>query len=213
MSSRFEQARIGQLLSDYSPTAAPQSGLDFGDYLSLLWRFDQCTALPARARYYRACATALGRALAMDATPLGRMVASAQPGAVYAQLPNLPYRSGGRLLDARDRQAAIGQLIALRHDVLRIGTYQEAWRGGFPGHGLLDIELRERVFAVLFTALQGQYASFARLLLVIDIVLGQLLLGADNRREFELYDLVMSHGYPDPASARVQREFLADAAE
>jgi hypothetical protein len=210
MHSRFEQARIGQLLSEYAPHAAPQLAMDFGDYLSLLYRFDQCAALPARARYYRACILALGRALDLDSTPLGRLVASVTPGTAYDELPNLPYRSGGRLVDARDRKAATAQLIALRRDILRIGTYQESWNGGFPGHGLLDTELRERVFAVLFTALQGQYGSFARLLLVIDIVLGNLLLGADNAQEVALFDLVMTHNYPDPASLKAQREYMAD---
>jgi hypothetical protein len=210
MHSRFEQARIGQLLGEYAPQSAPQLALDFGDYLSLLYRFDQCAALPARARYYRTCITALGRALEIENTPLARLVGLVTPGTAYDELPNLPYRSGGRLVDARDRKAAIGQLVALRRDILRIGTYQEGWNGGFPGHGLQDIELRERVFAVLFTALQGQYGTFARLLLVIDIVLGNLLLGDDHSREMPLFDLVMTYGYPDPASLKAQREYLAD---
>jgi hypothetical protein len=210
MHSRFEQARIGQLLGDYAPGTTPQFALDFSDYLSLLWRFDGCAALPARARYYRACIEALGQALGIEATPMGRMVAAAAPGTVYDQLPNLPYRSRARLLDARDRKAAAAQLIDLRRDILRIGTYQESWNGSFPGHGLLDIELRERVFAVLFTALQGQYGSFARLLLVVDIVLGDLLIGPNNAREIPVYDLVTTHGYPDPASRVTRREFAAD---
>lgn len=210
MPSRFEQSRIGQLLSDYSPQAAPQVALDFGDYLSLLYRFDQCAVLPARARYYRACITALGQALEINSTPLGRLVGLVTPGTAYDELPNLPYRSGGRLVDARDRKAAILQLVALRRDILRIGTYQEGWSGGFPGHGLQDTELRERVFAVLFTALQGQYGSFARLLLVVDIVLGNLLLGTDQASEVSLSDLVLTHSYPDPASLKAQREYVAD---
>lgn len=213
MASRFEQARIGQLLSDYAPQSPPQLPLDFGDYLSLLWRFDQCAALPARAHYFRACILALGHALEINATPLGRLVARVTPGQTYDELPNLPYRSGGRLVDARDRKAATAQLIALRRDVLRIGTYQENWNGGFPGHGLQDTELRERVFAVLFTALQGQYASFARLLLVTDIVLGNLLLDTDISKEAELFDLVMNHDYPDPASRTVRRDYLAGERE
>ena len=106
MGSRFEQARIGQLLGDYAPQAAPQHPLDFGDYLSLLWRFDQCATFPVRARYYRSCIIALGRALEIDATPLGRLVASVSPGFAYDELPNLPYRAGERLVDARDRKAA-----------------------------------------------------------------------------------------------------------
>lgn len=210
MHSRFEQARIGQLLGEYAPQAAPQLPLDFGDYLSLLWRFDQCAALPARARYYRTCILALGHALEVENTPLGRLVSSAVPGTAYDELPNLPYRSGGRLVDARDRKAATGQLIALRRDILRIGTYQEGWNGGFPGHGLQDTQLRERVFAVLFTALQGQYGSFARLLLVIDIVLANLLLGTDAMQEVALFDLVMHYDYPDPASLKAQRDYNAD---
>jgi hypothetical protein len=76
-------------------------------------------ALPARARYYRGCILALGRALDIEATALGRLVASVTPGTAYDELPNLPYRSGGRLVDARDRKAAAGQLIALRRDILR----------------------------------------------------------------------------------------------
>ncbi|MFN8378888.1 MAG: hypothetical protein U0452_09475 [Anaerolineae bacterium] len=210
MSSHFEQARIGQLLSDYAPQAAPQLALDFGDFLSLLWRFDQCVSLPVHARYYRSCYLALAAALEIEDTPLGRLVTTVAPGFAYDQIPNLPYRLGGRLVDAHDRKAATLQLIALRRDILRIGTYQETWSGGFPGHGLQDTELRERVFAVLFTALQGQFGNFARLLLVVDIVLGNLLLGVDLRKEFALFDLVMDYGYPDPASRTVRREYRSE---
>ncbi|MGQ9908571.1 MAG: hypothetical protein ACUVS2_07030 [Candidatus Flexifilum sp.] len=210
--TRFEQARITQLISSYSPTDPPRLALDFGDYLSLLWRLDQAAALPLRARYYRACAAALAAALNFRTHALARLVEMTPPGEIYAQLPNLPYRAA-RLVDAHDRKAAIQQLTALRQDVLRLGTYPENWIGGYPGSGIVDTEVRERVFAVLFTALQGQFGNFARLLFVIDIVLGNLLLGSDVSAEVTLADLIGQFGYPDPADPQVRKDFLADRIE
>jgi hypothetical protein len=210
MQSRFEQARISQLLSSYSPQDPPRSTLDFGDYLSLLWRLDHCSASPNRAKYYRQCATALAEARNFKTHALHRLVDVSEPGEIYPQLPNLPYRAGGRLVDAQDRRAAIAQLITLRDHIFGIGTYQENWGGSWPGSGILDNEVRERVFAVLFTALQAQYANFARLLLVVDIVLANLLLGTDLTNEIMLSELVAQYGYPDPGNSRVQKEFLLD---
>jgi hypothetical protein len=210
MQSRFEQARISQLLSSYSPQDPPRTSLDFGDYLSLLWRLDRSTDSPNRAKYYRQSATALAEALNFKTHALHRLVELSELGEIYRQLPNLPYRAGGRLVDAQDRKAAIAQLIALREHIFGIGTYQENWGSGWPGSGILDNEVRERVFAVLFTALQAQYANFARLLLVVDIVLANLLLGFDLTSEVTLPELVTQFGYPDPGSSRVQKEFLID---
>src|SRR5215207_7104686 len=59
----FEQARIQQLLSSYGPEEPPRLYLDFGDFLSILWRLDCCTEQPRRARYYRRCLHALSKAL------------------------------------------------------------------------------------------------------------------------------------------------------
>lgn len=210
MHTRFEQARIHQLLSLYSPADAPKAPLDFGDYLSILWRIDQAAALPTRARYYRTCAQSLAQALGFSSHPLYRLVELAEPGAIYTQLSNIPYRSGSRLVDAQDRKAAISQLVAIRHDMLRMGTYQENWVTSWPGSGIQDVEVRERVFAVLFTALQGQFGNFARLLLVVDIVLAELLLGIEATAEVTLADLVEKHGYPNPKDPRWQREYLAE---
>lgn len=210
MPSHFEQARINQLLSAYAPHDPPRLGLDFGDYLSLLWRLDRSAALPARSRYYRQCACALASALNFKAHPLGRLVETTEAGEIYRQLANLPYRTGSRLLDANDRRAAIAQLTTLREDILRMGTYSEHWGGGWPGSGILETEVRERVFAVLFTALQGQFSNFARLLLVIDIVLADILLGASPINEVALAELVARHDYPDPTNPRVQRDFNSD---
>jgi hypothetical protein len=210
MQSRFEQARISQLLSSYSPQDPPRTSLDFGDYLSLLWRLDQCADRPNRAKYYRQCATALAEALNFKTHALHRLVEMSEPGEIYPHLPNLPYRAGGRLVDAQDRKSAIAQLIALRAHIHGIGTYQEGWGGSWPGSGILDNEVRERVFAVLFTALQAQYANFARLLLIVDIVLANLLLGFDLADEITLPELVAQFGYPDPGNSRVQKEFLLD---
>lgn len=210
MYSQFEQTRITQLVSSYGPEDAPRLPLDFGDYLSLLWRFDQCVEQPQRARYYRACAQALADALGLKSHTLYRLVAMTAPGQVYHQLANVPYRGGGRLIDAKDRKAAIAQLARLRQDVLRIGTYQEEWVGSWPGSGILETELRERVFAVLFTALQGQFSNFGRLLLVLDIVLANLLLDADPPAEVTLEQLVAEFDYPDPKNERVRRDFASE---
>ena len=99
MQSRFEQARINQLTSLYGPDDAPRLALDFGDYLSLLWRLDTCGEFPSRERYYRQCVQALGAALGFKTHPIFRMVEMTPAGQIYAQLPNLPYRGGGLALN------------------------------------------------------------------------------------------------------------------
>lgn len=210
MQSRFEQVRISQLLSTYSPTDPPRTSLDFGDYLSLLWRLDHSADCLNRVRYYRQCASALARGLNFKTHPLHRLVEMSPPGEIYQHIPNLPYRLGGHLVDAKDRKAAISQLMVMRDQIYSLGTYQEKWGGGWPGNGIQDTEVRERVFAVLFTALQGQYGNFARLLLVIDIVLSNLLLGGDANDEVTLPELVGQFEYPNPSSPRVQQDFICE---
>jgi hypothetical protein len=207
--SRFEQARINQLIGLYSPDDPPRLALDFGDYLSLVWRLDTSAGFPGRERYYRLCAQSLCTALNFKSHPICRMVDQTPAGQIYAQIPNLPYRSSSRFVDAKDRKAALTQLMSLRGDTLRIGTYNEGWDGGWPGGGILDTELRERVFAVLFTALQGQYTNFGRLLLVIDIVIANLIFGIEDSPEVQLSQLISDYGYPDPRDERVRREFNA----
>jgi hypothetical protein len=207
MQSRFEQTRITQLTSSYGPDEPPRLPLDFGDYLSLLWRLDQVPGQPAKIEYYRRAAQSLGTALDINHMRLFRLIESVPVGQIYQQLPNAPYRGTSRLIDAHDRKAAIRQLINLRHDVLRIGTYQDQWPVSWPGSGIVDTELRERVFAVLFTALQGQFGTFGRLLLVIDIVLSDLLLGFHEVREIKLTELVRQYNYPNPGDSRIRWRF------
>ncbi|MBE2269333.1 MAG: hypothetical protein IAE80_13955 [Anaerolinea sp.] len=213
MQSRFEQARISQLISPYSPDDPPRLALDFGDLLSLLWRLDRSAGQTNRERYYRQCVRALLSALGLSAHPVARLIDGCAPGEVCRQLTNLPYRTGKHAVDAQDLKAAIAQLMTLRDDTLRIGTYQEAWTSAFPGSGIVDTELRERVFAVMFTALQGQFANFGRLLLVVDIVLANLIVGFDNAPEIDLPKLVADHGYPDPADPRVHKEYATPSKE
>jgi hypothetical protein len=213
MQSRFEQTRINQLISLYSPDDAPRVPLDFGDYLSLIWRLDGCAPLPNRERYYRQCVQALGTALGLKNHAIYRLVEHTATGQIYSQLPNLPYRSANRFVDAKDRKAALGQLMELRGDTLRVGTYSDNWAGGWPGSGILDNDLRERVFAVLFTALQGQYSNFGRLLLVIDIVIANVIFGFDDPPEIPFNVLTTEFGYPDPRDERVRRDFLLPAPE
>lgn len=211
MQNRIEQTRINQLTSTYGPDEMPRLPLDFGDYLSLLWRIDRHAEHAGKVRYYRRCALALADALSLKGRSLYRMVEHTPPGALYQQLPNIPYRGTTRLVDAHDRKAAISQLIRLRDDVLNIGTYQDSWPVSWPGSGIVDTELRERVFAVLFTALQGQFASFGRLLLVVDIVLGDLLLGRDTPpTEVTIHQLITEHQYPNPADNRVRLEYYGE---
>lgn len=205
--SRFEQTRITQLTGMYSPDDPPRLPLDFGDYLSLLWRLDQNANNPNRERYYRQCVNALTAALGLKGQAVQRLVETTAAGEIYAQLPNVPYRSASRFVDAKDRKAALTQLISIRGDTLRIGTYNENWDNGWPGSGLQDTELRERVFAVMFTALQGQYTNFGRILFVVDIVIANLLLGFSDPPEVPFIQLISDYGYPDPRDERVRRDF------
>ncbi len=211
MQSRFEQTRITQLTSTYGPDEPPRVPLDFGDYLSILWRLDHHASKPTQVKYYRQCAHAVATALGIQNRSVYRLVENTPPGQLYKQLPNAPYRGTTRLIDAHDRKAAIGQLAELRHDVLKIGTYQDQWPVSWPGSGIVDTELRERVFAVLFTALQGQFGNFGRLLLVVDIVLSDLLLGfQQDTKEVSLDKLIGEFQYPDPNDSRVRWSYYSD---
>ena len=205
-----DQDRISQLTSPYSPFNPPQLPLDFGDYLSLLWRVDRHAVHLTLAQYYSECARALAKALQFESKMLGRLVKTTEPGDVYLSLSNIPFREPERLPDAAARKAAIHQLVLLRSDVLAIGAYQHDWVVGWPGSGVVDDELRERIFATLFTALRSQYSHFGRLLLVIDIVLQELLLGTRAMDEFSLGVLIDRYGYPDPESSTVRELYVSD---
>ena len=102
------------------------------------------------------------------------------------------------------------RLVRLRGDVLSIGAYQYEWLVGWPGSGILDNELRERVFAILFTALRGQYLYLGRLLMVVDIVLQELLLGTRQVNELSLGTLIERFGYPDPEDPAVRGLFSGE---
>lgn len=202
--NRSDDAHIRQLTSPYNPHQPPQLPLDFSDYLSLLWRIDRHAAQENRVTYYRLCAGALARAFEFENRSLGRLMRAVPAGEVYASLGNAPFRDTGRLVDASARKAAIHQLVMLRADVLSIGAYQHDWLVGWPGSGVVDPELRERIFATLFTALRSQYTHFGRLLLVIDIVLQELLLGTRGLHEVSLGTLIDRFGYPDPEDPAVR---------
>ena len=210
MEKRREQTRINQLTSTYGPDEPPRLPLDFGDYLSLLWRVDKHASQPNKVKYYRRCANALAQGLELTNRSLTRLVDITPPGDIYRQLPNAPYRGTQRLIDAHDRKAAITQLVELRADMLKIGTYQDQWPVSWPGSGIIDTELRERVFAVMFTALQGQFGNFGRLLLVVDIVLADLLLGIQPQREISVHQLINEYDYPNPAESRVRWQFYSE---
>ena len=203
--NRNDDDRIRQLTSPYDPFAPPQLPLEFGDYLSIVWRIDRHADQPHLESYYRQCERALARAFGFERHSLGRMVRATPAGKLYAQLSNVPFQATGRLSDAAGRKAAIQQLAALRSDVLAIGAYQHDWVVGWPGSSILDLELRERVYATLFTALRSQYAHFGRLLLVMDIVLEELLLGTRGSQEISLGTLIDRYGYPDPEDSAVRR--------
>ncbi|NDJ75807.1 MAG: hypothetical protein GYB65_06080 [Chloroflexi bacterium] len=206
-----DQVRVNQLTSPYSPFDAPQLPLDFSDYLSLLWRIDRHADQPNLVRYYLRCARALASAFEFDNRSLGRMVRTTEPGLLYATLSNVPFRETGRLMDAAARKSAIDQLVRLRADVLAIGAYQHDWVVGWPGSGILDPELRERIFATLFTALRSQYSHFGRLLLVIDIVLQELLMGTRRLADYSLGILIDHYDYPDPEDPEVRDLYRGDA--
>jgi hypothetical protein len=208
---KIQKTRIAQLTSTYGPDEPPRLALDFGDYLSLLWRLDKHADQPSKVRYYRQCALALAQGLNIHGRSVFRLIETTEPGHLYRMLPNAPYRGTSRLVDANDRKAAIAQLALLRADILRIGTYHDQWPVSWPGSGIIDTELRERVFAVLFTALQGQYENFGRMLLVVDIVLADLLLGIQPQRELNLHQLITEFGYPNFTDRAVRALYYAEA--
>jgi len=201
-----DQSRINQLLSSYSPDHPPQLALSFGDFLSLLWRVDASVEKPMRAAYYRQCADAVASGLGFSRRSIYRMIKVLPAGHIYASLPNLPYRGTIRLVDAQDRREAMMQLLDMRAHIMSMGTYRSRWNLGWPGSRLADEELRARLFAVFFTAFEGQFSQFSRLLLVIDIMLQDLMLGDRTPAEISLVRLIREYGYPDPdsPSARVQ---------
>lgn len=210
MQTRFEQSRVSQLVGNYTPFEPPRSPLDFGDLLSLMWRLDQSANAPHHERYYRNCALALCRGLHLQAHPLFRFIDLTDAGDIYRLLPAVIHRVQGRSVDTHDRKAALDQLLRMRGDILRVGTYQEGWTSNWPGSGMQDVEMRERVFAVLFTALQGQFAGFGRLLLVTDIVIANLIIGLELPDEIALSRLVKDYNYPDPSSKQNRDSFAMD---
>ncbi|NLX09059.1 MAG: hypothetical protein GXY36_05345 [Chloroflexi bacterium] len=211
--NRSDQSRINQLTSPYSPFSPPQLPLDFSDYLSLVWRIDRHAAQPNLVRYYIQCARALARAFQFEQRSIGRIIRQAEPGQIYQSLGLAPFQSTGRLMDAAARKSAIDQLAQLRADVLAIGAYQHDWVVGWPGSGVLDPDLRERIFATLFTALRSQYSHFGRLLLVIDIVLQEMLLGKRNLSEFSLGTLIDHYGYPDPEDPAIRELYRSETGD
>jgi hypothetical protein len=211
--NQSDQNHVNQLTSPYSPFDAPQLPLDFSDYLSLLWRIDRHAAHSNLVHYYTQCAQSLASAFRFEHKSLGRMAKTTAPGKLYVSLSNVPFRETGRLMDASARKAAIDQLVRLRDDVLSIGAYQHDWVVGWPGSGVLDPELRERIFATLFTALRSQYTHFGRLLLVIDIVLQELLMGTRQGAEFSLGTLIERYGFPDPEDHAVRALYRGEAGD
>ena len=208
--NRSDQNRIRQLTSPYSPFNPPRVDLEFGDFLSLLWQADLNASKPELAQYYVQCSRALARGLDIENTLLGRIVKTTVPGHLCDALENVPFRESPRLNDASARKAAIHQLVSLRSDVLKIGSYQYDWVVGWPGSGIADPELRERVFATLFTALRGQYDHFGRLILVIDIVLQEMMLGTRDAKEVTLWMLIDRYGYPDPEDEAVRALYRSE---
>jgi hypothetical protein len=79
-----------------------------------------------------------------------------------------------------------------------MGVYQENWTTKWPGADIADTEARERMHAVLFTAMPSQFPVFARLLLVVDIVMQDLLTGSRKQIEFDLETLIADYNYPNP---------------
>ncbi len=207
MSYQPDQQRIMQLTSAYDPLQPPQLPLTFGDYLSLLWRIDRSSDRPNHEAYYRQCAEAVARGLGFDRRSLHRLVRVAEAGKICRSLENVSYRGTERLVDAQDRRAAISQLMDMRDHILAMGAYREQWTLGWPGGRVADAELREHLFAVFFTAFEGQFRHFSRLIFVIDIVLQEMMLGHRDVLEISLIRLIQEFNYPDPSSASVRAQY------
>jgi len=204
-----DQQRITQLTSAFSPAHPPRLALTFGDFLSLLWRLDASAGEPRREAYYRQCADALARGLEFNNRSMYRMLQIAPAGQVCAALQNAPYRGTSRLIDAQDRREAIRHLVDLRGQILTMAAYRDRWTLGWPGSRISDVELRERLFAVFFTAFDSQFANFSRMLFVIDIVLQEILLGDRGEHQISLIKLIREFGYPDPDTHPLSVQFDA----
>jgi hypothetical protein len=202
-----DQQRVTQLLSPYSPATPPKLAMTFADFLSLLWRLDAAGGDPKREAYYRQCADSVARGLAFENRSLYRMLINTPAGEICRSLQNAPYRGTARLVDAQDRRDAIRQLVDLRGQILTMAAYRDRWTLGWPGSRMTDVELRERLFAVFFTAFDSQFAHFSRMLFVVDIVLQELLLGDRVERQISLIRLIKEFGYPDPSSSAVRAQF------
>ena len=202
-----DQIRIGQLVSPYSPSQPPQLPLIFGDYLSILWRLDQSAGRAGRETYYRQCANALARGLGFENRSIYRLVKTLTAGEICGSIQNSPYRGTARLVDAQDRRDAIRELMEMRGHILAMGEGRLKRTVGWPGSRMTNVELRERLFAVFFTAFDGQFRHFSRLLLVVDIVLEEMLLGQIEMREVSLIKLINELGYPDPDKAATRSLF------
>jgi hypothetical protein len=202
-----DQQRITQLTSAYSPSNPPRLALTFGDFLSLLWRVDASAGEPRKEAYYRLCVDAIARGLQFDSRRMYRMLQITPAGQVCATLQNAPYRGTSRLIDAQDRREAIRQLVDLRGQILTMAAYRDRWTLGWPGSRLTDVELRERLFAVFFTAFDSQFANFSRMLFVIDIVLQEILLGDREDLKISLIKLIKEYDYPDPDEHPLSSQF------
>lgn len=203
----FDQLRIAQLTSAYSPMSPPSLPLDFGDYLSLLWLLDQAGKVQVGINYFRKCERALANALGITDTSLGHLVKITPPGAIIDNIPHLSYRKTERRIDALDRRHATAQLLQIRSDVMRLGSYVRTWDVSWPGSRITDEELRDRVYAVLFAAMPSQFDAFARILLVLDIVLQELLIETRRGDSFLLFTLVTKYGWPDPETPETEQLF------
>jgi hypothetical protein len=142
MSNRTERTRISQLTSTYGPDEPPRLPMDFGDYLSLIWRLDKHADDPAKVKYYRRCALSLAEGLGLKGRSVFRLVELAPPGALAASQRALSRHEP--LLDAQDHKAAIAQLATLRQDICA-GVHDQwpvGWPGSAYGHRLTRASIR-----------------------------------------------------------------------
>lgn len=201
---------INQLTSSYSPLSPPQLPLGMGDYLSLLWWMDYTADTEAYSLYYRRCAAALAKGLSLQEQPVGILLSRVAAGDAYNVLSHPPYWGGTNKHDAGQRRTALQHLLRLRSQIMSISAQQQelaSMADRWPGNAILDTEIRNRVSTVLFNVLPGQYAEFASMLLLIDIVLQEMITGQRRMPSIPLYELVTKFNYPKPEDPSLQHLF------
>ncbi len=181
----------------YNPQWVP---MDFGDLLSLLWRYDR--SLEAGdvdlAAYYRAAWEALLKALAIDETDLGDWLLRAE-GTIMPSLPAFVERQAPFSEDLLARAETVTHLFELREALLTFGADQtDLVCAPDIADRLQSQTLRQLINALFCEQLPAHIDRLLEMFVSIDELLHVLLLPWHPHQQQTLPLLVANYGFPDP---------------